>query len=118
DEGEAGQGVAAEGTAAGTGGSREGVGRRSHGSRSVGAGGKKGTRVSEVVGRRAEGGTQKERQADRSVALAGRPARRGEPGRKIPWVLRASHRGEVPCNRNRLAETRCARSGAHRSAQG
>src|SRR5438105_4510979 len=38
DEGEADQGVAAEGTPVGAGDNREDVGHRSHGSRSVGAG--------------------------------------------------------------------------------
>src|SRR5205823_8108548 len=48
DEGEAAQGVAAEGPPAGAGGGREGVGQRCNGNRSVGAG------VTEV-GQRAEG---------------------------------------------------------------
>src|SRR5262249_42751261 len=56
DEGQAGQGAAAEGAPVGAGGNREDVGRRCNGSRSAGGGGKTGKRISAGVGRRGRGG--------------------------------------------------------------
>src|SRR5262249_48289133 len=82
DAGEADQGATAEGTPAGAGRRRAGVRRGSQGSHSGGAGVKKQKRLSEVVGRR---GTREESPSDRAVALEGHSARRGEPGRKIPF---------------------------------
>src|SRR5437773_158174 len=61
DEGEADQGVEAEGTPVGAGDNREDVGQRSNGSRSIGGGVKEGKRVSEVEGQRAEGRNREER---------------------------------------------------------
>src|SRR5262249_4586723 len=59
DEGQADQGVAAEGTPVGAGGSREAVGQRGHGSRSVGARVKRGSGDRKWWASRRRGGTGK-----------------------------------------------------------
>src|SRR5262249_42710363 len=81
DEGQADQGVAAEGTPVGAGGSRGDVGQRAHGSRSVGARGKRGSGDRGRGGIRRRGGTGKRE--------GGRPAR---PGRGTGREQRAPRR--------------------------
>src|SRR5262249_36636982 len=52
---------------------------------------------------------RKNSQSDRPVAVAAESARPGERGREITSVRDAGWLGEVPCNRRRLGELRCAR---------
>src|SRR5262249_13699403 len=90
DEGEADQGVEAEGTPVGVGGHREDIGGRCNGGRNTGAGIKERKRLSESAQQRGagqeRGRTRKNTQSDSSMAVVGERARRGEPGREIPSV--------------------------------
>src|SRR6516164_9209251 len=98
NEGEAAQGVEAEGTPVGAGDNRENVGRRSNGSRRFGAGIKEEQGIGSggpEGGGEEHGSTRKNTQSDRPMAMAGENARRGEPGRKIISVRSASRRGWV-----------------------
>ena len=99
DEGEADQGVAAEGAPVGAGGGREDVGQRSDGGRSAGAGVKERKRESEVVGRRAEG--RRARRASQTIRGSGGSTVRAEEnqGERSPRCAGQAV-GEVPCNRN------------------
>src|SRR5581483_941769 len=102
DEGEADQGVAAEGTSVGAGDHREDVGQRCNGRGSLGAGIKERKRVSAVLGWRAEGTGEK---------AGEQPVRQGNGSGRSECALRRTREkdhlgalgklsGEVPCNRS------------------
>src|SRR5262249_14396582 len=91
DEGEADQGVAAEGPPVGAGGGREDIGQRGDGSRSAGGGIKEAKRGSGVVGRQAAG---------TNGGARGRTARQAEQ-----WLWRERVRAE---ENRRDRSPRCA----------